>query len=57
MVLSSRELCCCLVEIASVDCVSMRRVVTYVAFYEAKWSKERRSLRVYSVALIVADFD
>ena len=32
VVLSSRELCCCLVEIASVDCVSKRRVVTNVAF-------------------------
>ena len=33
VVLSSRELRCCLVEIASVNCVSKRRVVTDVAFY------------------------
>ena len=32
VVLSLRELCCCLVEIASVDCVCKRRVVTNVAF-------------------------
>ena len=34
VVLSSRELCCCdCVGVASVDCVSKRRVVSNVAFY------------------------